>query len=332
MSSKVRVGLLGLGTVGRSVFDTLSANHELISARAGADVEVAAVAVKSLDHDWGIDRSLLTDDALGLASDPSIDVVVEVMGGENPAGDCIRASLSRGASAVSANKELIAKQIASLVSLAQENGADFRFEAAVGGGIPILQPLQHQLGSNRFIELKGILNGTTNHILTEMRTRGISFDEALDEAQDLGYAEADPTADVDGWDALYKITILSSLITGQQVSIDSASLNGIRGIALAEIEAAEAKGERLKLIASAQFGDAPEISVSVQSLPHEHPLAAISGATNALWIQADPLGEVTLSGPGAGGGPTAAAVVGDIVEAVRCRNMGTVSPPWPISS
>jgi homoserine dehydrogenase len=288
-SQLIRVGLLGFGTVGKAVHQSLEENRDLIEARCGRTPVIAQIAVNDLSKD-------------------------------------------RGASVVTANKELVAKKLSRLTELAMARKADLRFEAAVGAGIPIIQPLMHELGGCRIKKMKGILNGTTNHILTEMRTRGVPFDEALEEAQMLGYAEADPTSDVDGFDALYKIIIAASLTSGTQIELDASPCSGIRDISLADINHEEGLGRRLKLIAEADLtGDAPSVTVGVQSLLHSHPLSQIEGTENALWIEADPLGEVTLSGPGAGGGATASAVLGDLVEVVRTIDQGCVSPPWPIA-
>lgn len=311
--------MLGFGTVGSGVYRMLADNREAIARKAGFPVEVVRVGVRDLAKPREAPAGLFTDDLGSVVDDTTLDVVLELMGGVEPAGPLVERALANGISVVTANKELMAKSGARLVGAAKVKGLDLHYEAAVGGGIPLVQPLKHQLAGNDVIRMMGILNGTTNYILTAMQERGAEFADVLAEAQALGYAEADPTADVDGWDTMYKISILASIAFGRQVDVEGVHREGIRRVAKADIAAALALGYRIKLlgVADACEGERVRVRVHPALVPLDHPLASVSGVYNALFLQGDFVGDLMFSGRGAGSDPTASAVVGDLIDVGR---------------
>lgn len=298
----------------------LSDNRLAIERKVGTDLEVVRIGIRDREKSRPVDSALLTTDLDAIVRDPSIDVVLELMGGVEPAGSLIEAALKNGKHVVTANKELIAKHGSRLLRLAAEQGLDLHFEAAVGGGIPLIQPLKHQLAGNDVLKLMGILNGTTNYVLTKMSEEGTELQTALDQARDAGYAEADPTSDVEGFDAQYKLAILCSIAFNREVSPDDVYREGIAGISRRDMQFADLLGFRIKLLGIGEAtGEGILARVHPTLLPKEHPLADVRGVYNAVWIQGDFVGDVMFSGKGAGGAPTASAVVGDLIDV--CRNI-----------
>lgn len=316
---KLRVGLLGFGTVGQGVYRMLENNTEAITSRIGFPVEVVKIGVKDGDKSRSVDRSLITTDLHEIVNNPGIDVVVELIGGLDPATELVEQALKNGKSVVTANKELMAKQGARLVQLAKDRRIDMHYEAAVGGGIPLVQPLKHQLAGNEVLKMVGILNGTTNYILTKMTKEGSQFDEVLKEAQKLGYAEADPTNDVDGFDSSYKLAILSSIAFGCQVPIESVYREGIRSIKAEDLTYAGVLGYRIKLLGIVEqiAGKGILARIHPTFIRETHQIAKVDGVYNAVWINGDFVGDLMFSGKGAGGDPTASAVVGDLIDVGR---------------
>ena len=320
MSGPVRVGLLGCGGVGTAVVRLVEEHADLLTARAGVAIEISRVAVRDLTkpRDVKLPADRFTNDAAGLVADPTIDVVVEVMGGVDPAGTLIVDALRAGKPVITANKELIARQGPELFAIAAAAGVDLLFEASVAGGIPLMRPLRESLAGDRIRRVMGIVNGTTNFVLTEMTEHGSSFDEALAEAQRLGYAEPDPTADVDGHDAAAKAAIIATIAFGARVSVDDVYREGIRGVTADDIASAGVLGYVVKLLAVAEEQEGGvAVRVHPAMIPLSHPLASVRGSFNAVFIEGDAVGELMLSGRGAGGGPTASAVLGDLVDAVK---------------
>lgn len=312
--------MLGFGTVGQGAYRMLRDNYDAIARKVGAGIEIVRVGVREVNKPRSESGVKLTTDLPGIVDDPTIDVVIEVMGGLDPAGQLIAKALESGKHVVTANKELIAKQGQELVRLAAQRGLDLHYEAAVGGGIPLIQPLKHQLAGNDLIKLMGILNGTTNYILTKMAEEGADFDEVLALAQEKGYAEADPTSDVDGYDTQYKLAILGSI--GFQKNLPPAKVyrEGIRIIARRDMEFAELLGYRIKLLGIVEaVGASVSARVHPTMIPKDHPLADVRDVYNAVWIRGDFVGDVMFSGRGAGGDPTGSAVIGDVIDV--CRNI-----------
>ncbi len=319
----VRVGLLGFGTVGTGAYRMLEDNEAGVARKAGVAFEVTRIGVRDAAKERALPlgevRARFTTDLGSIVDDPEVDVVVEVIGGVDPAAGLVERALRNGKPVVTANKELIARHGSRLVKLAKSRGLDLHYEAAVGGGIPIVQPLKHQLAGNDIVRMMGILNGTTNFILTRMEEDGQEFGEALARAQALGYAEADPTADVDGFDTRYKISILASIAFGRQVDPEAVSREGIRGVSKADMAYAEVLGYRVRLlgIVDAVGSDRVRVRVHPTLVPRSHPLASVSDVYNALWLRGDFVGDLMFSGRGAGSDPTASAVVGDLVDVGR---------------
>jgi homoserine dehydrogenase len=317
----VRIGMLGFGVVGTGAYRMLEANQAAIFRKVGVEIEIAKIGVRSLDKPRMIDADIMTTDLVSIVDDPTIDVVLELMGGLDPAGELVQRALKNGKHVVTANKELIAKEGAKLVRLAADQGLDLHFEAAVGGGIPLIQPLKHQLAGNDVLKMMGILNGTTNFILTKMTEEKADFAPTLAEAQALGYAEADPTADVDGYDVQYKLAIISSIAFGQEVKPEEIHREGIRSIQAEDINYADILGYVVKLLAIVDSLDGGRIAARVHPalVPKTHPLASVSGVFNALWVKGDFVGDLMFSGRGAGSDATGSAVVGDLIDV--CRNI-----------
>jgi homoserine dehydrogenase len=311
--------MLGFGVVGTGVYRMLRDNREAIIRRVGAPIEVVRVGVRDPSKEREVPPGMITTDLASIVDDPNVDVIVEVMGGISPAGEMIDRALRQGKHVVTANKELIAKHGAGLVRFAYQHGLDMHYEAAVGGGIPLVQPIKHQLAGNDVVRMMGILNGTTNFILTAMTDDGREFEEVLAEAQRLGYAEADPSSDVDGFDAQFKLAILSSIAFSSEVLPESIYREGIRGITQRDIQFADLLDFRIKLLAIVESTGADSIRARVHPalISKSHPLATVSGVFNALWFEGDFVGDVMFIGRGAGAEPTASAVVGDLVDIGR---------------
>ncbi len=316
----VGVALLGGGTVGGGVLTLLAAERERLAARVGAPIEVRRVLVRDTAKARvpACDPAWLTTDPAAVLDDPDVELVIEVMGGEELAGDLSVRALSAGKSVVTANKALLAARGKELLELAAENRADLAFEAAVGGGIPVIRALRDQLAGDRVERLFGILNGTSNYILTQMTEHGQSFEDALAEAQAKGYAEADPTLDVEGHDAAHKLVVLAMLAFGAQVSPGELSIEGIRGLEKADIEHAARFGYVVKhLVVGRDHGDALELRVHPTLIPRTSVMANVSGVLNAVKIEGRALGPCFLSGRGAGDMPTAVSVVADVIDVAR---------------
>jgi homoserine dehydrogenase len=328
-STPLKVALLGCGVVGSQVARQLLAQAEDLRARIGRPLELVGIAVNNLAKERpGIDRELLTDDALTLASRADVDLVIELIGSIEPARTLILAAIGAGSSVITANKALLAEDGPTIYSAAEEAGVDVYFEAAVAGAIPIVRPLRESLVGDEVTTVMGIVNGTTNFILDKMHTDGAAFADVLAEAQRLGYAEADPTADVEGFDAAAKASILASLAFHSRVKLSDVSREGITGITPEDIEAAKEMGCVIKLLARCALSEDGTIAVGVHPtmVPLDHPLASIPGAYNAIFIESRNAGRLMFMGKGAGGSPTASAVLGDLVTAARNRVRGARGP------
>lgn len=325
VNQPVQIGLLGCGTVGGGVARILQKNGEKIAARAGTQVVVRAIAVRdaSAPRDEAVERELLTEDPWSVVNDAEIDVVVELIGGIDPARELIATALKNGKHVVTANKEVIARYGAELLQLSARYGVGLYYEASVAGGIPIVRPLQACLAANEVQSVMGIINGTTNYMLTRMSDEGSDFGEMLAEAQRLGYAEADPSSDVEGYDAAFKIAILAGLAFNTEVDVEDVHCEGITRIAQEDIEYGKELGYTLKLLAIARkIEDRLDVRVHPTFIPSDHPLAAVNDVFNAIFIDGDAVGELMFYGRGAGALPTGSAVVGDIIEAVRRLRVG----------
>ena len=326
-SDPVKIAVLGCGIVGTQVIRLLLEQSADLAARVGGEVELAGVYVRdtSTPRDSVVPVAALTDDANALID--RSDVVVEVMGGIEPARTMILRALKRGAAVVTANKALLAERGAELYEAADEANADLYYEAAVAGAIPLVRPVRESLAGDRVTRILGIVNGTTNYVLDEMTTKGLPYDEVVAEAQRLGFAEADPTADVGGHDAAAKAAILASLAFHQRVGLDDVYCEGITEITPEDIAAATDSGHVIKLLAVAEQADAG-VSVRVHPtlVPKEHPLAGVRGAYNAVYVEAEAAGDLMFYGQGAGGVPTASAVLGDIVSVARHKVSGGKGP------
>ncbi|PKQ32771.1 MAG: homoserine dehydrogenase [Actinobacteria bacterium HGW-Actinobacteria-2] len=328
-STPLKVALLGCGVVGSQVARQLLAQAEDLRARIGRPLELVGIAVSHLDKERpGIDRELLTDDALALASRGDVDLVIELMGGIEPARTLLLAAIKAGSSVITANKALLAEDGPTIYSAAEEAGVDVYFEAAVAGAIPIVRPLRESLVGDEVTTVMGIVNGTTNFILDKMTTDGADFADVLAEAQRLGFAEADPTADVEGFDAAAKAAILASLAFHSRVKLADVTREGITAVTASDIEAAKEMGCVIKLLARCALSPDGTISVGVHPtmVPLAHPLASIPGAYNAIFIESRNAGRLMFMGKGAGGSPTASAVLGDLVTAARNRVRGARGP------
>jgi len=322
----LNVAVLGCGSVGSQVVRLLTEQAGDLAARVGAPVQLVGVAVRRIDAPRKIEvpAGLLTTDAAGLVARDDVDVVVEVIGGIEPARSLILAALEGGASVVTANKALLAEDGPTLFEAAEKAGRDLYYEAAVAGAIPILRPLRESLAGDRVTRVLGIVNGTTNFILDKMDSTGAGFEEALEEAQNLGYAEADPTADVEGFDAAAKAAILASLAFHTRVRAADVHREGITAVTAADVAGARAMGSVVKLLAICERTDTPDgevVSVRVHPamIPASHPLASVREAYNAVFVEAEAAGELMFYGRGAGGTPTASAVLGDLVTLARNR-------------
>lgn len=325
-SPPVRVALLGCGVVGSQVARLLHEQADDLAARVGAPVELVGVAVRRLGlaRDVDLPDALFTTDAEALVTRPDVDVVVELIGGIEPARSLVLAALRSGASVVSANKALLAEDGSTLFAAAEAAGRDLYYEAAVAGAIPILRPLRESLAGDRVTRVLGIVNGTTNYILDKMDSSGAGFHEALEQAQALGYAEADPTADVEGFDAAAKAAILASLAFHTRVTAADVHREGIAEVSAGDVASAAEMGCVVKLLAICALEDRPEgpaVSARVHPamIPRSHPLASVREAYNAVFVESEAAGQLMFYGPGAGGSPTASAVMGDLVTVARNR-------------
>lgn len=329
MAEKIKVALLGAGNVGSQAARILVEDNAVLEKRIGAPVELIGIAVRDTNasRHWNADPSLYTTDAESLID--AADVVIELTGGIEPARTRILRALKAGKSVVSGNKALLAKHGVELQAAADKSGAQLSYEAAVAGAIPILRPLRDSLAGDRVTRVLGIMNGTTNYILDQMDTTGASFSDALAEAQKLGYAEADPTADVEGHDAASKAAIVASLAFHSDFTIDDVHTEGITSITADDVAAADADGYVIKLLAicEREGEDGANIRVNPTLIPRQHPLAGVHGAFNAVFVEAENAGELMFYGPGAGGAPTASAVLGDFVSLARRLVLGGPGVP-----
>ena len=323
----VRVGVLGCGNVGAPLVELIRTQAATVEARTGLRLEVTRVAVRDLNKPRPISLppELLTTDAAAIIDDPEVDLVVELIGGIVPARDLILSAIKAGKPVITGNKELLATHGAELFEAAERAGVDLLFEAAVAGGIPIIRPLRESLVGERITRVMGIVNGTTNYILTRMTEAGVSYADALVEAQDLGYAEADPTADVEGYDAGAKAAIIASIAFGAAVTAADVHHEGISGLAEVDIDFARRMGFVIKLLAVAEQTDAGEIGVRVHPamVPVEHPLASVRESFNAVFVEGASVGDLMFYGRGAGGSPTASAILGDVIDAAVNRHKGS---------
>jgi homoserine dehydrogenase len=328
----IRVALLGCGTVGGEVARLLTEQADELAARAGAPVKLVGIAVRRPDKHPELPQELLTSDAAGLVVSDEVDVVVELIGGIEPVRGWLLSALHAGKSVVTANKALLADHSAELSEAADAAGVDLYFEAAVAGAIPLLRPLRESLAGDRITRVMGIVNGTTNYILSAMDSTGAGYSETLDEASRLGYAEADPTADVDGYDAASKAAILASLAFHTRVTAADVHREGIADVTSSDLAAARLLGRTVKLLAICERVNSDDgvesVSVRVHPvmIPRSHQLAGVNGAFNAVYVEADAAGELMFYGQGAGGGPTASAVLGDLVAVARNKVLGGLGP------
>lgn len=323
MKSIVNIGILGLGTVGSGVVKTL---------KSFKNINIEKISVRDINKKRSIEvnKEILTTDSYSIVNNPDIDILVELIGGIEPALDLVKTALKNGKHVVSANKELIAKHGKELFEIATKNNVILLYEAAVAGGIPVIMPIKTALSGNNISKVEGILNGTTNYIMTKMTNEGASFEHVLAEAQELGYAEADPTGDVQGYDAMYKIAILASIAFGKRIDVEKIYREGIDKVKPIDIICADELGYKIKLIALAKDikDKGFDIRVHPMLLPKNHPISNIDDVTNAVVIEGHPVGQVTFSGPGAGEFPTASSVVGDIVS--LATEMAVTNNPLPM--
>ena len=316
----LKIGLLGFGTVGKGTYDILNMNRQLIEKRTGIDFEVSKVLVRSLERamELGVPSNLAVTDVKDILDDPEIEIVVEALGGTDLPADIMEKALMSGKSVVTPNKAALAANFSRLKEAAKQGNSLLKFEASVGGGIPALTAIQEALSGNQFSQVMGIVNGTTNYILTKMTEEGLPYEDVLKDAQAKGFAEADPTADVEGIDAANKLSILMALCFDKYVSPDDIPREGITKITMEDIEAASKDGKKIKLIASAKKdGESLEYSVKPTLLPLSHPLAGVSNEFNAIYVTGNAVGEVMFYGKGAGALPTGSAVVGDIIAIAK---------------
>ena len=316
--TNLTIGLLGCGTVGGALVDLLDARRATITARTGVELRIGAIAVRDTakHQDRLADPSLLTTDTAAVVADPEVDIVVELIGGTDPALTLVRTALENGKPVITGNKELLAAHGPELYAVAAENGVDLLFEAAVAGGIPLIRPLRESLVGEDISRVMGIINGTTNYILTKMSREGADYADALADAQALGYAEADPTADVEGYDAGAKAAIIASIVFGVDVRSSDVQHEGISSITAVDIDTAKRLGYVIKALAVIERADG-EVAVRVHPamVPTGHPLANVNDSFNAVFVEGATVGDLMFYGRGAGGGPTASAVLGDLVDA-----------------
>ena len=319
----IKVAILGYGTVGSGVFEIINENKELITANAGEEIDVKYV-LDLREFPGDSCESVLVHDYNIILNDPEVEVVIEVMGGLKPAYDFVKSALLAKKSVCTSNKELVAKYGAELIKIAQSNNRNFLFEAAVGGGIPIIRPMNMHITADKICEITGILNGTTNYILTKMDKEGADFDSTLKKAQELGYAERNPEADIEGYDAVRKIAILASLANGKTVNFEEIYTEGISKITAEDFKYAKKMGRSIKLLGKCKNEDTGIVcSVAPRLLAPDHPLYNVSGVTNGILVRGNMVGDLVFIGSGAGKLPTASAVVSDVVDSVRHLNVST---------
>ncbi len=324
----ISIALLGFGCVGSGTAEVLTENKKIIEERLGCEYRIKYI-LDLRDFPESPFGSLVVHDFNAILQDEEVSIVAEMMGGSHPAYDFTKACLEAGKNVVTSNKEVVAKFGVELGEIAAKNGVRYMFEASVGGGIPVIRPMMTDLASNKITKINGILNGTTNYILTSMRDDAKSFGEALGEAQRLGYAEANPTADVGGFDTARKTVILAAIASGKLVSTDNIHIEGITEITLADVEAAEKLGYHIKLIGHAEVKDGKILAlVSPMAIPSSNPLGRIDDVFNGILVNANMVGEVMFYGPGAGKLPTASAVVADIVDVIAKRDFAPTPLGW----
>lgn len=321
MADALRIGIAGLGTVGTSVVQLLRRHADAMANSCGRPIQVTAVSARDRSRERNIELNnvLWFDDPVQMAAEAEIDMFVEVIGGEEgPARKAVETAIKRGLSVVTANKALLAKHGMQIAQLTEESGAAIGYEAAVAGGIPVIKTLREALAGNEVSRVYGILNGTCNYILSEMEQKGMAFEECLAEAQRLGYAEADPTFDIGGFDVAHKLSIIAALAFGVEINTDCIHIEGIEAITLQDLQAADDLGYRIKLLGVAQrTAKGVEQRVHPTMVPKGSSIAQVMGVTNAVTIDADAVGELTLIGPGAGGDATASAVISDIADLAK---------------
>ena len=331
MTDPLRLGIAGLGTVGRGVVRIVQGQGALLAARSGRPVEIVAVSARSRDADRGVDLGGYgwEDDPVALARRDDVDVFVELIGGDSgPAKDSVEAALAAGKHVVTANKALLAHHGQALAEAAEGAGVSLRYEAAVAGGIPVIKALTEGLAGNEIRRVMGVMNGTCNYILTRMENAGLTYEEAFAEADGLGYLEADPTLDVGGIDAGHKLAILAAIAFGTQVAFDDVVLEGIGSVTIDDIRHAADMGFRIKLLGVAQMtGRGLEQRMSPCLVPDNSPLGQLEGGTNMVVIEGDAVGQIVLRGAGAGEGPTASAVMGDVIDIARGFRLATFGKP-----
>ena len=331
MTTPLRLGIAGLGTVGIGVVRIVQKHGDLLSARSGRPIEISAVSARSKEKDRGVDLSgyAWEDDPVALARRDDVDLYVELMGGhEGPAKDSIEAALAAGKDVVTANKALLAIHGQTLAEIAEAGGRAIRFEAAVAGGIPVIKALTEGLAGNAVKRVMGVMNGSCNYILTRMESAGLSYQEVFDEANALGYLEADPQLDVGGIDAAHKLAILAAIAFGTQVDFDAVALEGIGSVSIEDIHQAADMGYKIKLLGVAQMtGRGLEQRMSPCLVPDTSPLGQLDGGTNMVVLEGDSVGQIVLRGAGAGEGPTASAVMGDVMDIARGLRLPTFGQP-----
>lgn len=326
MKPQINIGLIGLGVVGCGALKVLLENKGEIERKVGSRIEVIKIADKDLTSPRPVefDRSILTSDVSDVLDNPDVDIVIELIGGVHPAKEFILRALRNGKHVVTANKELIAKEGSEILAEADSRSLDFYFEGSVGGGIPIIRPLKACLAANTILEVMGIVNGTTNYILTKMAHEGREFGDVLAEAQKAGYAEFDPTADIEGYDARYKIAILASIAFTSRIPLEDVFCEGITKITEYDIEYARELGYTIKLLAIAKrAGEKLEVRVHPTLIPLSHPLASVNDVYNGIYIKGDFVQDVMFYGRGAGSLPTGSAVAGDVIDIARNINHGS---------
>jgi len=319
----VKVGLMGFGNIGTGTYKTLEMNKTKIAENAGVNIEITKILEKDVDRkrDVTVSKEQFTQNPNDIFIDPEISIVIELLGGIEPATSLMLKAMKHKKHVVTANKAAVAANYDLLVNTARDNGVEFRFEASVGGGIPVLNALTTVLGANQFEEILGIVNGTTNYILTQMTDFGLNYEEVLKTAQEKGFAEADPTADVEGIDVANKLSILMSLVFNVRVAPEDIPTLGISKITKTEINEAKGKGCKIKLIASAKMiNDKLEYSVKPTLIPNEHPLAGVNNEFNAIFVKGNAVDELMFYGKGAGPLPTGSAVMGDVLEIAKSIN------------
>jgi homoserine dehydrogenase len=337
MMKAISIGLLGLGTVGSGVVKIIKNHQDKLMHQVGCPVEVKKILVQNIHkpRPSDVDTDLLTSNADEVLNDDDIDVIIEVMGGVHETKDYLLSALQKGKHVVTANKDLMALHGSELLTVASENGCDLFYEASVAGGIPILRGLVDGLASDRITQMMGIVNGTTNYILTKMSKDGSAYDEVLKEAQELGFAEADPTSDVEGLDAARKMTILATLGFSMHIDLDDVAVSGISNVTEEDLQYGKQLGYTMKLLGYAhREGEKVEVSVQPTFLSNNHPLASVQNEYNAVYVYGEAVGETMFYGPGAGGLPTATAVVSDLVGVIKNLRLGVngrsaVTPQYP---